>query len=191
MKRLLLFLSPALSVAGPAAAHVDPGAHGAFMAGATHPLFGPDHILAMVAVGLWAVALGGRALWTLPATFVAMMGAGFALALAGMPLVMVEPMILASVLILGGLIALAVRMPVAPAAGIVGALALFHGHAHGAEMGGADTLGYFAGFTLATALLHGAGVLGGSAMARGAGPVATRISGGAVALAGSALVLAG
>jgi urease accessory protein len=191
MKRLALGLVAALASAGPALAHLDPAAHGSFAAGLSHPIFGPDHILAMVAVGLWAVMLGGRALWALPAAFVCTMALGFGLALAGLSLPLVEPMILASVLLLGVLVALAVWMPLAPAVGITGALALFHGHAHGAEMGGATALTYLGGFVLATALLHAAGVLGGSVLARSGGPLIARGAGVAVALAGSALVLAG
>jgi urease accessory protein len=177
--------------ATPALAHLDPGEHGSFAAGFTHPLFGADHLLAMVAVGLWAVALGGRALWALPAAFVGAMTAGFVLALAGVGLPLVEPMILASVLVLGVLTALAARLPLAVAAGIVAMLALFHGHAHGAEMGGASALAYLAGFAGATAILHLAGVLGGMGLARAAGPAMARGAGAGVALAGSALLLAG
>ncbi|TCO72012.1 HupE/UreJ family protein [Rhodovulum euryhalinum] len=189
MKRLVLL--PALFAASPALAHLDPLEHGSFAAGFSHPMFGADHILAMVAVGLWAVTLGGRALWALPAAFVGAMSLGFGLALAGAPLPMVEPMILASVLVLGVLVALAVRLPLAAGAAVVGALALFHGHAHGAEMGGAAALAYLGGFALATALLHGAGVLGGWALARFGGPLVARGAGVLVAGLGSALVLAG
>ncbi|MCO8145079.1 HupE/UreJ family protein [Rhodovulum tesquicola] len=191
MKRLALALAPALLAASPALAHLDPVAHGSFAAGFTHPVFGLDHILAMVAVGLWAVTLGGRALVALPAAFVGAMTLGFALALVGLPLPMVEPMILASVLVLGVLVALAVRLPLAAGAAVVGALALFHGHAHGAEMGGATALAYLGGFALATALLHGAGVLAGWAMARFGGAILARASGALVAGAGAVLVLAG
>ena len=108
-----------------------------------------------------------------------------------MPLPMVEPMILASVLLLGVLTALALPLPLGVAATITGALALFHGHAHGAEMGGATALSYLAGFALSTAFLHAAGVLGGMLLARFGGPMLTRAAGVLVALSGSALVLAG
>ena len=184
-------LSAAMLAAGPALAHLDPVAHGSFAAGFTHPVFGLDHILAMVAVCLWAVVLGRRALWVLPAAFVGPMVAGFGLALAGLPLPLVEPMILASVLVLGTAVALALRLPLSAAGALVGALALFHGHAHGGEMGEAGALGYLAGFAVATALLHGGGVLAGLALGRFAGPFAARVAGGGVALLGSALVLAG
>lgn len=190
LARLPVILATMLA-AGPAFAHLDPVAHGSFAAGFTHPVFGLDHILAMVAVGLWAVVLGGRALWALPAAFVGAMGLGFLLAPGGLALPLVEPMIIASVLVLGLAVALALRLPLSVAAAVVGGLALFHGHAHRAEMGEAGALGYLAGFVVATALLHGGGVVGGLALGRVAGPIAARIAGGAVALSGSVLVLAG
>ena len=195
MKRLLA-LAPALTLtAGPALAHLDPTEHGSFVAGVSHPVFGADHILAMVAVGLWAVTLAGRsndrrALAALPVAFVSAMAAGFLLAMAGVGLPFVEPMILASVLVLGGLCALALRLPLMTAAGLTALFGLFHGHAHGAELGSAEALPYLAGFALATALLHAAGVLGGLGIAQRA-PFVTRALGGLVALAGSALIIAG
>ncbi|SIO41584.1 urease accessory protein [Rhodovulum sp. ES.010] len=191
MKRLAFVLPASLTAAGPAFAHLDPVAHGSFAAGFSHPVFGADHVLAMLAVGLWAVTLGGRALWALPAAFVGAMAAGFALALVGLPLPAVEPMIVASVLVLGVLVALAVCLPVGMGAAVVGMLALFHGHAHAAEMGGASAMAYLGGFVLATALLHGAGVLAGWALARFGGAATGRAAGGVVAAAGSALLLAG
>jgi len=184
--RLTAFAAPLL-LASPAFAHLDPSQHGSFAAGFTHPVFGLDHILAMVAVGLWAVVLGGRALWALPAAFVGAMALGFGLSLAGLPLPLVEPMILASVLALGGLTALALPIALPIAAAIVGALALFHGHAHGSEMAGATALAYLAGFATATALLHGAGVV----LARPMGLIAARVAGGLIALGGAALVIGG
>ena len=104
-----------------ALAHLDPVQHGSFAAGASHPVFGTDHILAMVAVGLWAASLGGRALWALPTAFVGAMALGFLLSLGGMPLPMVEPMILASVLVLGVLVATASRLSLPVAGAIVAA----------------------------------------------------------------------
>lgn len=101
MRRLVLTLFPALLAAGPAFAHLDPGAHGSFAAGLSHPVLGADHILAMVAVGLWAASLGGRAFAALPVGFVGAMTLGFLVSLGGLALPMVEPMILVSVLVLG------------------------------------------------------------------------------------------
>ena len=136
MKRLAILL-PALLTASPALAHLRPEEHGSFAAGFSHPMFGADHVLAMVSVGLWAAMLGGRAVWAVPAAFVSAMCVGFLAALAGMPLPFVEPAILASVMILGVLVALAARPPLAVGMSVVAVLALFHGHAHGAEIGSA------------------------------------------------------
>ncbi len=144
--------------ATPAFAHLSPEQHGSLAAGLSHPVFGLDHILAMIAVGLWAAVLGGRALWALPAAFVGAMMVGFAFAVSGGPLPFVEPMILVSVLALGLAVALSLRLPVAVAAGVVGVFALFHGHAHGGELGTAAALSFGAGFALSTAILHGIGI---------------------------------
>lgn len=181
--------------AGPAFAHLDPLAHGSFMAGISHPLFGMDHVLAMVAVGLWAATLGGRALWAVPAAFIGFMLAGFLAALTGVPLPFVEPTILASVVAVGLLVALAVPVPVAAGMAIVGFLAIFHGHAHGGEIGDAAALRYAAGFALSTALLHGLGLaigLGFGALSRNdLRRLAPRIAGGMTALAGAWMMAAG
>ena len=165
----------------PAFAHLDPVAHGSFAAGFSHPLFGADHILAMVAVGLWAALLGGRALWLVPAAFVATMTAGFGGALIGAPLPLVEPVILASVVTIGLLAAMALRVPTGAAMAMVGFFAFFHGHAHGGELGAAGALSFAVGFAAATALLHAAGVAAGLGLGRWltgeAGRTATRIAG--------------
>jgi urease accessory protein len=118
IKRLAAAAAAVILGAGPAFAHLDPGAHGSFMAGVSHPLLGWDHVLAMVAVGLWAAMIGGRAVLAVPLAFVGAMALGFALALAGAPLPIVEPVVLASVVALGLLVAAAVRLPVAPGAGV-------------------------------------------------------------------------
>ena len=180
--------------AGPAFAHLNPGEHGSFAAGFTHPVFGLDHILAMVAVGLWASTLGGRAQWGVPAAFVGAMALGFGFALAGGWLPFVEPAILASVVALGLLIAFAVRLPVALCATVVGAFALFHGFAHGGEIGAAQVAQYGAGFALATALLHGAGIALGFGIQKVLRPMqadmlATRALGAGTAAAGLALAV--
>ncbi|UNK39019.1 HupE/UreJ family protein [Shinella sp. H4-D48] len=169
-------------------AHLNPAEHGSFMAGFSHPLFGLDHILVMVAVGLWAAQIGGRALWRVPLAFVATMAVGFGLAVAGIDLPFVEPTILASVVALGLLVAMAVRLDTAMSMAIVAVFALFHGHAHGGELGAAGALPFGVGFVIATALLHAAGIGLGLGIARlsGSGIVA-RIIGGLTALAGLAL----
>ncbi|MEJ2028481.1 MAG: HupE/UreJ family protein [Maritimibacter sp.] len=158
MKQMFLSTLALLLIASPAAAHVPPGQYGSFAAGMTHPLFGLDHILAMVSVGLWASVLGGRALWAVPTAFVSFMVVGFLLAVTGVPLPFVEPMILASTVALGLLVTTTLKMDVVAGAAIVGLFALFHGHAHGAEMGTANALHFGPGFVLATAMLHAAGV---------------------------------
>lgn len=195
MKSRIALSLAALLTASPAFAHLDPAGHGSFAAGASHPVFGPDHILAMVAVGLWAVVQARRmgetrALWLLPTAFVGMMALGFLFAMRGVGLPLVEPMILASVMVLGGMAALALRMPLAGAAAITGIFALFHGHAHGAEIGAAEALPYLAGFALSTALLHAAGVAGGLTLAQRSATL-PRVLGACVVLAGTALGLAG
>jgi urease accessory protein len=178
------------AAAAPAYAHLDPQEHGSFLAGVTHPLFGLDHILAMVAVGLWASQLATasdrKTLWLVPAAFVGAMAIGFLLALAGVGLPFVEPAILASVVALGLVVALAVRLPASACAAVVGLFALFHGHAHGGELGAATALQYGSGFILATAALHFAGVGLGLAMSH-FNPRIARVLGGLTALAGLSL----
>lgn len=189
IRRIPLALAALAATAAPAFAHLNPDEHGSFMAGFSHPLFGLDHILVMVAVGLWAAQIGGKALWGVPAAFVATMAIGFGLALAGVDLPFVEPAILASVVALGLLVAMAVKLDTAASAAIVAVFALFHGHAHGGELGSAGALEFGAGFVVATALLHVAGIGLGLGIARlSGGGTAARILGAVTALAG--LVLA-
>ncbi|KXO77885.1 HupE/UreJ family protein [Brucella anthropi] len=189
MKRTSLLIAVLLSLmASPAFAHLNPAEHGSFAAGFTHPLSGADHILAMVAVGLWASMLGGRALVIVPLSFVGVMLLGFVAALGGVSLPFVEPVILASVIVLGLLVAMAFRASTLTAALIVGFFAFFHGYAHGGEIGSAAFLSYGAGFALATALLHAAGIgvgLAAGRMLQGrTGQVVMRIAGGFAALSG-------
>lgn len=179
----------------PAFAHLNPEEHGSFMAGFSHPLFGADHILVMIAVGIWAAQIATstdkkNALLIVPAAFVGTMAIGFLLALGGIELPFVEPAILASVIALGLLVAMATRVPVSAAAAIVGIFALFHGHAHGGELGSAGALQFGVGFVIATALLHVAGIALGLGIAK-LGTVAARIVGGITALAGLSLVFGG
>ena len=190
-RRISLSAAMLFAAAAPAFAHLDPAAHGSLMAGISHPLFGADHILAMLAVGLWAaqIAAGSTnksALWIVPSAFVGTMAAGFLLALGGIDLPFVEPAILASVIALGLLVAMAARLPVAASAAIVGIFALFHGHAHGGELGSAGALQFGLGFVFATAFLHLAGIALGLGISRFA-PVAARIAGALTALAGLSL----
>ena len=159
MKRRVPIAMLLMLAAGPAIAHVGHGSTTSFTAGLGHPLGGLDHVTVMVMVGLWAGLKGGRALWVWPAVFVGVMLVGGVVGMEGVPVPFVEPGILASVVALGLLVALAVDLPVAVGAAILAVFALFHGHAHGSEV--ADTLNgveYMAGFTLATAALHLAGI---------------------------------
>jgi urease accessory protein len=152
---------------------------------------GLDHLCAMVAVGLWAAQRGGRAIWVVPATFVLVMAMGGMLGVAGVSVPLVEPGIIASVLILGLLVAAAVRLPVAASAAVVGLFAIVHGYAHGAEMPvSASGLLYGAGFMVATAALHLCGIGLACAIARWGSVRHVRFAGGAVALCGIGLYFA-
>ena len=179
MTRSLLLAALALTLASPAAAHLAPGEHGSFAAGVSHPLFGADHVLAMVVVGIWAALIGGRATWAVPLAFVGAMAVGY-----GLPLV--EPVILASMIVFGALVALTLSMPLPAAMATAAFFGLFHGHAHGGELGEAGALAFGVGFVLATAALHAGGVVLGSALARARVETGlpARIVGGAAALAG-------
>lgn len=188
LKRLSISAAIFAAMTAPAFAHLNPAEHGSFMSGLTHPLSGADHMLAMIAVGLWAAQIGGKARWAVPAAFVLVMAIGFMLALVGAPLPFVEPGILASVIGLGLLVALAIRVPVAASAAIVGVFALFHGHAHGGELGSATALSFGIGFVVATALLHAFGVSLGI-LVGGRSQIVTRLLGVATALGGAALIL--
>jgi urease accessory protein len=161
-----------------------------FASGFKHPWTGLDHALAMLAVGLWAGLNGGRALWAWPAAFVGVMAAGGALGIAGVAIPMVEPGILASVIVLGLLVLTAARLPVALGAALVAVFALLHGHAHGAELPvQAAAVTYAVGIALATALLHGLG-LGVAYLCRGdTGRLIVRGAGALMAAAGVALAV--
>ncbi|WP_027040028.1 HupE/UreJ family protein [Mesorhizobium ciceri] len=161
-KRLCLSAILLLAAAMPAYAHVGIGTASSFTAGFMHPLSGLDHMTVMIAVGLWAALKGGKAILAWPAAFVGVMLVGGALGMLHMPLPFVEPGILASVVTLGLLVALAIDLPVSAGVAIIGLFALFHGHAHGAEVPeNAGGLEYMAGFAIATLLLHAAGIAAG------------------------------
>ena len=170
-----------------AQAHILPNDVHGFGSGFAHPLHGLDHILAMVAVGLWAGQLGGRARWLVPASFVVVMAVGGALAMAGLRVPYTEEGILLSVLVMGILIAVAARFPLSASMAIVGAFAFFHGHSHGMEMP-ANAVGYAygAGFILATAVLQAVGMGLAYAVHNVKFPV-VRWAGAAIAVAGICL----
>jgi urease accessory protein len=160
MRRSFLISAAFLLFASAGAqAHLIHGDVRGFGSGFAHPLFGLDHLLAMTAVGLWAAQLGGRARWLVPASFVGIMIVGAALAMSGLRMPFAEEGVLLSVLVLGILITVAARLPLAASMVIVGVFALFHGHLHGTEMPvNAAGLTYGAGFVLATATLHACGI---------------------------------
>jgi urease accessory protein len=185
------FAAPALAHTGVSATT---GLGHAWAHGFLHPLGGFDHVLAMVAVGLYAAQLGGRSLWLLPAAFVGTMAVGGLLGYVGAPVPMVEQGIGLSVVAMGIAIALGLRLPTLVATILVAVFALVHGHAHGSE--GAEFapfLSYAAGFVAATAILHAAGIALGLGLDRlGTLPAAVfkRAAGVAGALAGI-VILAG
>lgn len=179
----------AILAAGSAQAHTGEGVAGGFGSGFLHPLFGWDHVVAMVAVGLWGAVLGAPALWLLPVVFPVVMAMGGAWGVAGLPLPAVEAGIALSGVVLGLLVAFAVRAPLWAAALIVGAFAIFHGHAHGTELPvAADPVIYAVGFVIATGLLHLAGIAVGLLWGRPAGVWAVRGAGAVVAAVGAAFL---
>lgn len=173
-------------------AHTGVGATHGFDAGFAHPMGGLDHLLAMVTVGIFAYQLGGRALWAVPLSFVALMAVGGGLGISGIDVPFVELGIGLSVVVLGAAVAFGVKAPLALAMAVVGFFAIFHGHAHGAEMPeDASGLAYGIGFMIATALLHVAGLGLGMVIGRFGETHGTRYvrgAGAAVALAGIGLV---
>ncbi len=184
---LLLALLPNLAFA-----HVGAGATHGFAYGSLHPLMGLDHLLAMIAVGLWATQLGGRAVWFVPLTFVGVMVLGGLLGMASIPLPFVELGILTSLLIFGLLIATAARLPLIASSSLVALFAVFHGFAHGAEMPqNTSGLSYALGFILTTATLHIAGIVVGNSLKKMGRPQWLRWIGASIALFGSALYFAG
>ena len=174
-----------LFVVEPAFAHQQVGLAGGFISGFSHPIFGPDHLIAMVAVGLWGAQLGNPGIWVLPITFPLVMAFGGLLGVLGVPFPSVEPVIAASAIVLGGVVALRVRAPFIVAAGLVGVFAVFHGYAHGAELpAAANPVAYGVGFVLATGLLHLTGILIGLLIAWPLGERVVRACGVLIAVLG-------
>jgi urease accessory protein len=189
MRKLLTALT-ALLVLAPTAVFAHPG-HGdaiGFATGLLHPMSGLDHILCMVAVGVFAFVLGGRALILVPLSFVGMMAVGFLLGANGVNLPFVELGIALSSIVIGAVAASGKSVPVWAAMSLVGAFALFHGHAHGTEMpANAGGIEYAAGFMVATALLHTLGIaasVGTAKLVGKYGRTAAQLAGGAFALGG-------
>jgi urease accessory protein len=171
-------------------AHTGVGHGAGFLHGVGHPLGGLDHILAMVAVGIWAAQIAGRATWAVPATFVTVMLIGSAIGFTGTAVPYVEQGIVMSVLLLGVLITAALRLPLAASAAIVGLFALFHGHAHGAEMPVAlSGISYGIGFVLTTAVLLFSGIVFGLSLQKSARLQTVRYVGAAIAAGGVFLLI--
>ncbi|MBY6047411.1 HupE/UreJ family protein [Vannielia litorea] len=187
-----LFLTAALAVlAGPALAHTGEGLAGGLLSGFLHPILGWDHVVAMVAVGLWGAVLGAPAMWVLPVVFPLVMAFGGALGVMGIPIPAIETGIALSGVVLGLLVAFFVKAPLWVAAVIVGAFAIFHGHAHGTELPeAANPLAYGVGFVVGTGLLHAIGIGLGLFTGHAAGRMVVRAAGVVIAAVGG-LFLAG
>jgi urease accessory protein len=169
-----------------ALAHVGQGdIGGGFLAGIAHPVLGPDHVVAMIAVGMWGAQLGAPAIWVLPVTFPLVMALGGALGALGVPIPGIEIGIAVSAIALGAMVLLAARPPLWVAAVLVAVFAIFHGHAHGAELPeSVNVVAYSIGFVVATGALHALGILIGVAKRWRAGAKALRAGGGLIAACG-------
>ena len=188
-----LVTTPAILTPAVAFAHTGVGNTSGLVQGFGHPISGLDHVLAMVMVGVFAWQLGGRALWLVPTTFVAVMAVAGALGIAGIGVPFVEIGIAVSVVVFGAVVAFDLKAPTVAVMGVVGLFAVFHGHAHGAEIP-EDTGGvaYAAGFMIATALLHLAGISAGFLIGKAGehyGSLAVRLAGGSVTVAGVVLLV--
>ena len=189
MRPILICIALTGALVSPALAHTGVGQTDSFASGIAHPLHGADHILAMLAVGLWGVLAGGRAIWVWPMAFVATMLAGFTVATLGLQMPFVEPAIWSSIIILGLLVALAVKAPVWLGAAMTGLFAFFHGHVHGTEAVSGNLIPYTVGFALATAGLLAAGIWLGFFAERSIGKLAVHAMGGLTVLVGIALIV--
>ncbi len=178
---LLTFLLYAQAVQ----AHVNKGEAVGFLSGLKHPISGLDHVVAMIAVGLWGAQLGAPAIWVLPVAFPMVMACGGMLGLLGVPLPGIEIGIAASAVLLGAAVLMELRPPIGLAAVLVGFFAIFHGYAHGSELpAGQSGLLYSIGFVMATGCLHGVGISIGLVHRWSWGKRALRVAGAAIALAG-------
>jgi urease accessory protein len=170
-------------------AHSETGTVGGFLSGFLHPLTGLDHVVAMVAVGLWGAFLGAPAIWILPLIFPVVMALGGALGILGVPMPGIETGIALSGVILGLMVAFAAKPPLRIAGAIVALFAVFHGHAHGTELPeAANALTYAAGFVIATGLLHLSGIALGLLARWSLGKIVVRCGGAVVAVVGGAFL---
>lgn len=189
MKRMCFAVVLLIVSAGVANAHTGQGVAGGFTSGFLHPIFGLDHVVAMVAVGLWGAFLGMPAIWLLPIVFPLVMAFGGALGVIGVPLPGVETWIAASAIVLGLCVAFALKPPLWVAALIVGAFAIFHGHAHGTELPeAANPIAYAIGFVIATGLLHLCGIGFGLLSRSSVGLYAVQAAGAVIAAVGVAFL---
>jgi urease accessory protein len=195
MRKILSGLTLAAVTLAPAVALAHPGhggGDGGFAHGFLHPITGLDHILAMVMVGILAYQIGGRALWLIPTSFLTVMAVGGVMGIYGVSFYYLEPGIAASVVVLGALVALAVRIPVGLAMGLVAVFAMFHGYAHGIEVPVMPSpSAYVTGFMVSTALLHCTGIALGMLVGRLSqqhGQLGYRLAGSAVAITGLVLL---
>ena len=188
------FVTPLAAVltiffASVAQAHTGEGINTGFASGFWHPIYGWDHVVAMVAVGLWGAFLGAPSIWILPVVFPLVMAFGGSLGVLGVPLPMIETGIALSGVVLGLLIFFAVKAPIWVAAIVVGFFAIFHGHAHGTELPDAfSPYGYAVGFVIATGLLHAVGIVFGALTRSEIGRLAAQGAGGVIALVGAAFL---
>ncbi len=185
MAREIFVLALVLSWPQTSSAHVQEGAAVGLLTGFLHPLSGLDHVLAMVAVGLWGAQLGSPGIWLLPVAFPLVMALGAMSGLMGVPLPGIEYGIAASAILLGAAVMFEVRPPLAEAALLVGFFAIFHGHAHGTELPpGQSALLYSMGFVIATGCLHASGIGIGTVHRWSWGQILLRVAGALVAMGG-------
>lgn len=185
----LCFALPLALIAAQASAHTGEGINSGFASGFWHPILGWDHVVAMVAVGMWGAFLGTPAIWILPVVFPLVMAVGGALGVLGVPIPAVETGIALSGVVLGLLIAFAVRAPLWVAGVIVGVFAIFHGHAHGTELpDAANPFAYGIGFVIGTGLLHLGGIALGLLVGSAAGRIVVRAAGALIAAVGAAFL---
>lgn len=186
MRILLIAVSIYFALQQAAFAHVGGGVLGGFTSGVAHPILGPDHLIAMFAVGVWGAFLKDKAVWVLPVVFPVVMAIGGVFGILGIEIPAIEIGIALSSIVIGAFIALAIKLPLWTTGLIVGIFAIFHGHAHGAELpAAANPLAYAVGFVLATGCLHLLGIGFGYMVRWPAGKVVIRTSGVAIALAGA------
>ena len=181
----MLWVLAGIGIAGPASAHSGAALSGGFLAGFVHPFSGPDHLLAMVAVGLWGAFLGRPLLIILPIVFPTVMALGGALGMVGAPMLPVELGIAVSVIALGASVASGWRAPVWLASAMIAVFAIFHGYAHGSELPSmADPVAFSLGFVLATGTLHVVGIAFGLLADGKRGRAVVRCGGGLIVVAG-------